>query len=252
MSELPALDVQFERYFDIYFAHDDALKEAAFGVRYNVYCQEFGFEPLDRFPDRMERDELDDVSLHCVVVHKASGRPAGCLRLIPGEADGRKLTLPFENASPGCLEHEFLRGKSISRAKICEVSRLAVDSAFRRRNGESITRVGQSESIDPSIADARAFNIVSEAVFLAGLAMAKIVGNTHAFAMMEPFLPRILRRSGIDFQQIGDPVDYHGIRAPFIASPADVEANIKSNLRPLYQYLYKKLDESFHEQLAVC
>ncbi|MBD3790196.1 MAG: hypothetical protein IE885_07520 [Campylobacterales bacterium] len=35
------------------------------------------------------------------------------------------------------------------------------------------------------------------------------------FAIMEPSLHRILSRQGVNFEQIGEPVDYYGMRTPF-------------------------------------
>lgn len=252
MIETESLEVQFARYFDVQVARDETLKDLCYRMRYRVYCEEFGYESPQAFPDGRETDDYDPLALSCVILHRRTGQLAGSLRLIPGVFAGKALDLPFELTRSVALEGEFSGVEVLDRSTICEVSRLAVGCAFRRRDGEFSSRIGEQTSLDPDHAEYRCFNVVSEAIFLAGVALASIVGSTNMFAMMEPVLPRILRRSGINFQQIGECVNYHGLRAPFFANTAVVESQIKTGLQPLYRFLYSALKRSYEQQLAVC
>ena len=81
-QESDSLTESFLRYFTICLATTPAQKESVYKIRYRVYCEEFGYEPVDRFPDRMEYDAYDKDALHCLITHKSSGMPAGCVRLI--------------------------------------------------------------------------------------------------------------------------------------------------------------------------
>jgi N-acyl amino acid synthase of PEP-CTERM/exosortase system len=57
----------------------------------------------------------------------------------------------------------------------------------------------------------------------------------HAVAMMNPALPRLLRRLGIEFCQIGLAVDYHGTRAPYFTTRGYNESGLIPRLRKRYK-----------------
>lgn len=231
----------FMDYFDIVVATSDAMKELAYGVRYDVYCKEFGYEPIDAFPDHMERDNYDDYSTHCVVMHKHSGRAAGCIRLVNG---GDKRRFPMEEFCKEAIKPEYLDTMASVRGSACEISRLAVSGDFRRRQGESETRFGQVEGLDVSKAERRTFALVAIAAYLGACAAADLTRKNVGFAMMEPFLPRLLSRSGIVFEEIGEAVEYHGLRAPYMIGIEQVIDNMVPELRGLYQRIYDSLEES--------
>ena len=59
------LSENFLRYFDVAFAGTKAQKSEVYGIRYNVYCEEFGYEPASAFPDHEEKDEFDEYLPPC-------------------------------------------------------------------------------------------------------------------------------------------------------------------------------------------
>jgi N-acyl amino acid synthase of PEP-CTERM/exosortase system len=71
-------------------------------------------------------------------------------------------------------------------------------------------------------------------------------GIRHVYVMMEPRLARSMKFIGINFQQLGDPIDYHGIRAPYYISP---EIFMK-NLSPGYQSLFSTIEKDIGSQLS--
>jgi hypothetical protein len=72
--------------------------------------------------------------------------------------------------------------------------------------------------------------------------------------MMEPFLPRLLKRSGILFQRVGQDIEYHGTRAPFFITTQDALNNMKKDLRELYDFIHKIVRRQYlahqHHQTA--
>ena len=120
----------FLRYFNVAYAASDEAKRAVYAIRYSVYCDEFGYEPKEAFPDREEKDEFDLHSHHALIIHKSSGTPAGCVRLVKPPGEGM---LPFEQFCSQSLDHKAIEELAIPRGSVCEISRLAVDGAFRRR-----------------------------------------------------------------------------------------------------------------------
>ena len=243
-----SLTESFLHYFTIDLAITPAQKESVYKIRYRVYCEEFGYEPADHFPDRMEFDEYDDHSLHCLITHKSSGRPAGCVRLIPAVVDGNSEMLPFEEACAESLDTVFIQAMNLDQKSVCEISRLAVDGAFRRRSGETKTRFGGVDALDCTHQEKRTFDLIAVAGFLAATALSDLAYRTYVFAMMEPFLPRLLKRSGIIFQKVGEDIEYHGVRAPYFIRTQSALDNMRPDLKNMYEAIYEQIRPSYAEQ----
>ncbi len=250
-----SLEEDFIAYYNLCIAHTDIEKSYVYKVRYNVYCLEFGFEPADKFDVEEETDEYDHYSTHCLVSHNRRG-PAGCLRMVPAEIDGENKRMPIEEVCPESLQHPSILQKfekQVDRRLICEASRLAVDSSFRRRAGENRSRIGESESVDVKNVEGeyRSFNIVSEAVFLSGIALADVMNRPIMMAMMEPFLPRILRRAGICFEKLGDEIEYHGRRAPYYTDTRNIKATLNASLQGFYEYVYQDIQDKMNKDFSM-
>lgn len=234
-------DFSFTRHFDEYFQvqlADTADLRARVGlIRYRVYCQEFGFEPLERCPDGIETDEFDDYSTHCLISHRASGLPAACVRLVPPPPDDPLGPMPFEKHCGDSLDRDFFKALNPDRSTVCEISRLAVDGVFRRRHGESRSRFGQVEQLVFSPEERRTLPYLAISAYLAATAMTLFTGRSNVFAMMEPFLPRLLSLVGIHFRRAGTDIDYHGLRAPYYSSTSDVLASLRPELKELYEHV---------------
>ena len=203
---------EFQRYFTIEQATTPAQLDRVYKVRYRVYCEEFHYEPAENCPNELETDEFDVHSRHCLVVHKSTGVPAGCARLVL--ADEHRL-MPMEKFCSSAIDEKLLRTFDGRRDTLCEFSRLGVDGAFRRRPGERETRFGEISALEFSTREQRTFPLVAMATILSALALSEQIGRPHCFAMMEPFLPRLLRRSGLLARPAGVETEYHGIRSPF-------------------------------------
>jgi N-acyl amino acid synthase of PEP-CTERM/exosortase system len=231
----------FLKYFDVAFAASEEQKSEVFGIRYSVYCEEFGYESVDQFPNQEETDDFDAGSLHALITHKSSGLPAGCVRLVcPGSPDGSDL-LPYEKNCADSLDKAYIQGLNLDRSTVCEISRLAVDGVFRRRAGERLTRFGEVEGLDCSHQERRTFSMIAVTCFLASTALTEVAGRTNVFAMMEPFLTRLLKRSGVVFERAGEDVDYHGLRAPYFITTGSAVDNMRPDLRELYTEVHRRI-----------
>ena len=240
-----SLTETFQNYFAVDFATTLEQKRSAYKIRYRVYCEEFRYEPIDPTENETERDEFDDHSLHCLVMHKRSKIPAGCVRLVPAIDDIEIGRLPFEKHCSTSLDDSFIESLDIERDTVCEISRLAVDGAFRRRSGETLTRFGKVNAVDCTHQEQRSFSLIAVAGFLASTALTDLTGRTNVFAMMEPFLPRLLKRSGIIFQRAGKDINYHGIRAPYFVRTQSVLDNMRPDLRTLYDWIREQIAASY-------
>lgn len=221
----------FQRYFTLELATTPSQLEAVYRIRYRVYCEEFRYEPADAFPRQMESDEFDGISRHCLVSHKASGMPAGCARLVL--ADESRL-MPMEKFCLPAIDQEKLRAFDGKRHTLCEFSRLGVDGAFRRRMGERESRFGEISALDCSKREQRTFSLIAVATILSALAMSELIGRRHCFAMMEPFLPRLLKRSGLAVKPAGKEIEYHGTRSPYYFETREAMSGMAAELKEFY------------------
>lgn len=247
LTETGKLVEDFERYFNVVFANTEQLKQEVYGVRYRVYCEEFNYEATDLFPEQQEKDEYDDISMHCLITHKASGKSAGCVRLVPALEQQPSFLLPLEKYCDESIDKPFVKNLQLDRLKECELSRLAVDQTFRRRPGEQMSRFGSLTVLDVPENEQRTFPLIAVSAFVAAIALTDLCGRNSVFAMMEPFLPRLLKRSGIYFVRSGQDVDYHGIRAPYFLD-AHSSDSVSDDLKPLYFWIKEQLKLGFNAQ----
>lgn len=222
----------FHRYFELIPALTPEARNVVYHLRYQVYCEELAFEPASAFPDELERDADDQHSLHCYLLHKATGTPAGCFRLILNADDA--FVLPFERACGDKLHHTEWHPRQLGYDRFGEISRLAVHSRFRRRHGESTTPHGV---VSGGLHDdaPRQYPLVATGLFLSSTALALHMGLERVYVMMEPRLCRLLRACGIVFKQVGEIIDYHGQRGPFMISRDLVAQHLPTDARELMQ-----------------
>ena len=224
----------FQEYFELEMVTTPEHMEKVYRIRYRVYCEEFGYEPADAFPSEQEQDAFDTHSSHCLVTHKSSRMPAGCARLVHVS---EQTLMPMEKFCSSSLDKKIMRSYEGKRETMCEFSRLAVDGAFRRRTGELATRFGEISSLDCTKREKRTFSLIAIATILAAFAMSDRIGRPNCFAMMEPFLPRLLRRSGIVVHPAGKEIDYHGIRAPYYFETHETVAGMAEDMREFYEVI---------------
>lgn len=237
----PMLDNHFQAYFEIVAANSQELREQIFRIRYDVYCREFGYETEESCPGGLEQDDYDLAAQHCLIVHRASGTGAGCVRLVTPPADDPKFLLPMERYCGHSLTDPTWDPRRLPRASLAEVSRLAVHTQFRRRIGESDSPAGSSRFPTFSADQRRTFPLLSLALFYAGAALMELAGRQHAFVMVEPRLARRLQATGLPFVQVGETMEYHGKRAAYYVAVEQVLADIPAELKGLYGYVYQSL-----------
>lgn len=231
----------YNKYFHIVDANTDDLRKLAYHVRYQVYCKEFQYERADNYPSQLERDEYDNHAMHCVLIHKPSGLAAGCSRLIKPMHNNPQLLLPFELCCSKAVDRHKFDLTTLDRGDFGEISRLAVLSEFRRRKSDEKKPISfpDREKLIDSGRDS--FPLISVSLSLGMAAMVLNSNLKYAFAMMEPRLTRMLRRFGIVFNQIGNVVNYHGQRGPFVIARENILINISPKIRPLMEVIENEL-----------
>jgi N-acyl amino acid synthase of PEP-CTERM/exosortase system len=219
----------FPHYFQAMLANTASQKQDIYRLRHKVYCEELGFEPVR--PDGLEQDSFDCRSLHASISHNASSKLAGTVRIITAEYDDELL--PIEQHFSSQITNTMLAPQNFNRQHICEISRLAVPAEIRyrakaRQNGQSAM-------------ESECCKMVAISLYLLATLMCIRTRRVHAYVMVEPALARVLRRVGIQFVQIGNTIDYNGVRAPYYLDMRTTGATLKSG--------YLQLRNMFESQL---
>ncbi|WP_333607883.1 PEP-CTERM/exosortase system-associated acyltransferase [Arsukibacterium sp.] len=233
----------FALYFDIKFANTKALQQEAYRIRHAVYCEELGWEPLR--DDKMEIDNCDSYSFTLLLQHKATKRYAGTARLVITPPNQPECLLPFEahcldSITPGAINLQDFQPGSYS-----EISRLAVPEEFRRRLGEQHTPFVVNEfSSDVAVfseEERRNFPNIAVGLYLSIIALSRMCHHQAMFVVVEPRLKKRLERIGFPFEQLGEEMDYHGVRALFYLRKENYTAKLSPEVLELYQFLYDSL-----------
>lgn len=239
--ERSAITESYEKYFYVVRADTEELRQHAYRVRYEVYCKEFCYEPAQNYPDQMESDEYDEQAWHCVLMHKPSKSAAGCVRLIRPCKDGPTALLPFERCCSQAVDRQVFDLSAMARDSFSEISRLAVLPAFRRRKTDEKRPISFPDRKILEASGRDAFPLISISLSMGMTSMFLSSGLKYAFSMMEPRLTRMLKRYGIIFKQIGDVMDHHGMRGPFVIERSEVLPNLSPDLRSLLDIIHRQL-----------
>lgn len=241
------LSAHFATYFKVALAYTPEQIAQAQSIRYDVYCREFHFEKEENCPGGLETDDYDHQAMHCVVLHKASNTPAGCVRLIKIPVGDPALLLPLERYCGSSLTHPTLHPRLTPRQTVCEISRLAVHTNFRRRPGESLSPFGsthvQIAGGEITEQERRTFPLISVALIAASTAMMVLSQRPNLFIMVEQWLAILLRRLGLAFEQIGEVTNYHGSRAAYYIHVDQMLQGMKGDLRNIYHFVYSSLSD---------
>lgn len=210
--------------FEIVRADTPALVDEAHKLRYQVYCEEKGFEDAASYPDGREYDEYDCRSVHSLIRHRHSGIYVGVVRLVLPHAKGVEAPLPMERYCQLDLEQTHPHLSLLPRAAVGEISRFSVSKMFRRRIAEAgqIHGFSSGDELHPRF-DRRLLPHITLGLIAAFIRMCAEHGIHYCYAVMEPTLLRFLERFGIQFTTLGDAVDHRGLRVPAFISAANLE-----------------------------
>ena len=230
-DEALVISKHFAQYLQPQIALANEYKQEVYNLRHQVYCEELHYE--DEKPDQIECDEFDERSIHCCIRHLGSQQLAGTVRLIT--ANSPDELLPLQKFCPTALTHSDLHPQQFLPRQICEISRLAVPAAFRKRQSDQFAGVetGAINESTFSVQELRFFPYIAISLYMAAITMTYKTRRFHTFVMMEPRLARSLNFVGIHFQPIGPCIDYHGKRAPYYIDSRTIKAGLSPGYRKL-------------------
>lgn len=226
----------YSKYFRMVNVNTEELKTIAYQLRHNVYIEEFGYH---------EFDEYDEYSLHCLLFHKPSNQAIGYIRLIP-QIKKFNNQLPIEKFYNEPFDFNATRINKVERTNIGEVSRMAVMSSFRRRVSDNY-RMDQEHLKQPeniiSPNNRYPINYLPMCLVSAAMHFAFVGNMKYCLAMVEPKLAILLRRLGVQFDQIGKPFEFFGTRVPYVFYPESTYKNLSPEFRILSDKIIEELSE---------
>jgi N-acyl-L-homoserine lactone synthetase len=230
-------------------------------LRYKVYCLEWGFEKPENHVSGGITDIFDSHAIH-FAVKDDSQKIIGAIRLIMDSDEG----FPIEKYCELDINKD-----EIHHDRIAEISRLVIHRDYRRRAedkyiygpDEERRSIGsfafeynysynrrsedrqrykhhmQRGSISQTERRKRHEIIIS--LYKAIYIESKRRQLSHWYAVMTKGIVTLLDRFGLKFEAIGDPVDYHGIRTPYLGEIVKIEEEISNREPDLYKEFIRGL-----------
>lgn len=239
----------FDNHFEVFLADTHESKKINYSIRYQVYCEEMGFENKYDFPLEQEFDEYDNCSTHFIVRHKQTGQWVGAMRLICKNSQ----PLPVEK---NCSLDELIDYNDSYQS--VELSRLCLVKEIRRR----ITDIDPPHGItDDSNEIEETDNIKlfynhhqNSRSIMWGLLRAATEYGYHnniqkCYFLTTNALAKVIRKGGLSMLNIGTPCYHNGERYPF---KMNVNDTYQSEIWNDYKNSYRLFSElNIRKQMKV-
>ncbi len=241
--------------FTVFTVSDEKDLTEIYRLRYKIYCLEWGFEKPEKYSNGILTDVYDNYALH-FAVRDYTGKIIGAIRLIPDSREG----FPIEKYCQLDINTD-----QIPRQKTVEISRLAIHRDFRRRvedkyiygpdedrrsigsfdfsNNYSYNRRFEDKnrykntSLRPGASqiERRKKHEIILSLYKAIYQESKRRQLNYWYAVMTKGIIVLLDKFGLMFNAIGDPVDYHGIRTPYLGEIDKIEQTMSDKDPELYK-----------------
>ena len=210
----------FDKYFEVFLADRSEAINIHKRIRYQVYCEEMGFEDKSNFLNEQEWDKWDKYSVHFIVRHKYTGQWVGALRLVTPNNDQLPLT------EPTTLKDHQGNAIEINSSSV-ELSRLCLIKEIRRRTTDTDPPLGlnrvqensdysdQSDKIEPIYKDRRINLSIIWGLFRAAADYSAQNNINRWFFLTTKALARVIGREGFLLHPAGESCEHAGKRYPF-------------------------------------
>lgn len=181
----------------ILWANTVKLREVVFRIRYQVYCEQLGYENTTQNPNKMEMDQFDGWSKHLLIKDDLTSKYVGTMRVVEPHHD--EHAIPLEAHYRGRYHSPAHDPAHLNAGRYVEISRLAVNPQ------------------PTGVLSMRYATDVSKLLYLTAIAyFQKSMRLSELYWLAEQRLARRLSILGLPSEQAGNFVDFRGQRAPFI------------------------------------
>lgn len=211
--------------FETVLADTQTAKDIHYQVRYQVFCEETGFEDRERFPDERERDQFDEHATHFIIWDRLEREWVAAMRLVPAAHQA----LPCETI---CADD--LAGLSERRQRSVECSRLCIltrhrQTAFGNHFGRALPDGERAGVGDPVF-----FHQEDHELFLrmvrVSIDWARRTDVEYCYFIITRALSRMLKRFGVPLEVVGEAVEHRGQRIPHAYQVHAADAGIRATL----------------------
>jgi len=139
--------------------------------------------------------------------------------------------------------------------KIAEISRLTINKEYRRRQEDGLYGVESYLKVTeggvlPNRERTQSKKVRIQPYLILGLFkemyhVSKKLGITHWYMITEKKLWYALKRFDLIFRQIGEPVNYHGVRIPYLGIIDEIEQHLMKKHMDLYKDFLVGLDKQY-------
>jgi N-acyl amino acid synthase of PEP-CTERM/exosortase system len=234
----------FDEHYEVILADSDEARRIHYGLRYQVYCSEEGFESPASFPDQMEKDHWDQTAVHFLVRSKQSDEWVAAMRLVRPRED----KLPLHDV---CSIDPLLQQFNSSE-HVAEVSRICVKDAFRRnlRNvAVSDKRVSNKRNDAGGLSPVARQRYRRSEIMLGLLRAAAIYSWEHNigswYFLTTPALARLINQMNVQLIKIGPACQHRGKRFPFMADIKDSEERLRQGCK-IVERMFSRVDNAYH------
>lgn len=250
----------FDNYFEVLLADTVEAKRKHYQIRYEVYCDEMGFEDKSQFLNEQEWDKWDKSSVHFIVRHKYTGQWVGAMRLVSHDSGA----LPVN-------EHTILKDMNDNVLSIgssdVELSRLCLIKEIRRRPLDSAPPYGllnekqpvnKADNIEP-LFDRRINLSIIWGLFRAAADYSEQNSIDSWYFLTNKALARVIGREGFILHNVGASCEHAGKRYPFKmkmdeilsqVSSSEMASNVQAKSYRMYSDYKKDSDYEYVSALA--
>lgn len=207
----------YHQAFRVLRADSDTLKDTAFRLRYEVYCDEnhMAYGQATGHAALLEKDAYDDRAIHFLLYHKLTNEAAGTARLVLPRIDKPLHSFPMQTICADPWPHV-----EANASRAGELSRLCMTRAFRKRPGDGHALPGYSEqdmSDDGGLAHIRrVIPFAPLGLLRAAFEAALDHGLSDCLSVLEPSELYALQRIGLSYANLGPRLELGGTQQPIV------------------------------------
>lgn len=210
----------YHKAFRVLRADSNALKDIAFRLRYEIYCDNNNISNTGSPADcsSMEKDSYDDHALHYLLYHKATDKAVGTVRIVLPRNDKPLHSFPMQFI----CDHPLLHMED-KVPQFCEISRLCMTRDFRKRPGDGAVMpfyFDQDQRLQlndgPSVHIRRTIPFAPLGLLCAAFEGALGHGITDCICTFDPEQLYALQRIGLSYRVLGSRLDMNGPQQPII------------------------------------
>ena len=231
------------KYFYTLKASTSELREQAYKIRYQVYFEEQKMISSQHVGDSFETDDWDADAIHSLLFYRSSNQPIGNIRLISLGNNGNKI-LPIEQHYNKAFNFSATHISHIRDGKTGEISRMAILSSFRRRAADQNDLFGIGKNNKEMGIRRFPINYMPMCLTFAAINLMIEQRLDYGVALMESRLAKLICRYGVILKQVGQPIDFFGLRAPYLIFPEATQQHLVDDYRGLFDIIGQELEGS--------